>query len=53
MTENLKPITMPKWGLSMKEGSITKWIKSNGESISKGEMLLEIDHDIPSIDSLL
>ena len=43
MTENLKPITMPKWGLSMKEGSITKWIKSNGESISKGEMLLEIE----------
>ena len=29
---------MPKWGLSMKEGSILKWIKSNGDNISKGDM---------------
>ena len=33
---------MPKWGLSMKEGSILKWIKSNGDDISKGDMILEI-----------
>ena len=43
MSSNLKPITMPKWGLSMKEGTILKWLKSNGENISKGEMLLEIE----------
>ena len=34
---------MPKWGLSMKEGSILKWIKSNGDDISKGDMILEIE----------
>ena len=34
---------MPKWGLSMKEGSILKWIKSNGDNISKGDMILEIE----------
>ena len=43
MSSNLKPITMPKWGLSMKEGSISKWFKFKGEKISKGEMLLEIE----------
>ena len=43
MNTDLKAITMPKWGLSMKEGSILKWIKSNGENISKGEMILEIE----------
>lgn len=43
MSKDLKAITMPKWGLSMKEGSILKWIKSNGENIKKGEMLLEIE----------
>ena len=43
MSNNLLAITMPKWGLSMKEGSILKWIKSNGEDISKGDMILEIE----------
>ena len=43
MSTNLVAITMPKWGLSMKEGSILKWIKSNGDDISKGDMILEIE----------
>ena len=43
MSTNLVAITMPKWGLSMKEGSILKWIKSNGDNISKGDMILEIE----------
>ena len=43
MSRDLQPITMPKWGLSMKEGSILKWNKSVGENIKKGEMLLEIE----------
>ena len=43
MSTNLIAITMPKWGLSMKEGSILKWIKSNGDNISKGDMILEIE----------
>ena len=34
---------MPKWGLSMKEGSILRWIKSNGDTVSKGDMILEIE----------
>jgi len=34
---------MPKWGLSMKEGSILKWIKSHGDVVSKGDMILEIE----------
>ena len=43
MNTNLIAITMPKWGLSMKEGSILKWIKFHGENISKGEKILEIE----------
>jgi len=34
---------MPKWGLSMKEGSILRWFKSNGDTVSKGDMILEIE----------
>ena len=34
---------MPKWGLAMKEGSITTWLKNEGEEIKKGEVFVEIE----------
>lgn len=36
-------ITMPKWGLTMKEGKITRWLKKEGDSIEKGEDLFEVE----------
>ncbi|HOE17098.1 MAG TPA: dihydrolipoamide acetyltransferase family protein [Syntrophorhabdaceae bacterium] len=36
------PITMPKLGLSMKTGTITKWLKNEGDKVKKGEILVEI-----------
>ena len=35
-------IKMPKWGLDMKEGEITRWFKKEGETIDKGENLFEV-----------
>ena len=43
MGSNILPITMPKWGLAMKEGSIVKWNKEVGEEVKKGEALVEIE----------
>ena len=43
MSINLKAITMPKWGLAMKEGTILQWFKNEGDKIKKGETLLEIE----------
>ena len=34
---------MPKWGLSMKEGIITQWLKSEGDRVEKDEPLLEVE----------
>jgi len=34
---------MPKWGMSMKEGKVTKWLKNEGETIEKGEPLFEVE----------
>ncbi|MFH1135908.1 MAG: 2-oxo acid dehydrogenase subunit E2 [Pseudomonadota bacterium] len=36
-------ITMPKWGLTMKEGKITKWFKNEGDPIGKGEPFFEVE----------
>ena len=38
-----KMINMPKFGLSMKRGTITKWFKNEGETIEKGDPLMEIE----------
>jgi len=36
-------ITMPKLGMSMKEGKVTKWLKNEGDTIEKGEPLFEVE----------
>lgn len=36
---------MPKLGMDMEEGMIVKWLKAEGDSIEKGEPLVEIETD--------
>ena len=39
------PIVMPKWGLSMKEGTVTAWLVEEGTEISVGMPILEVETD--------
>ncbi|MCF8211264.1 MAG: acetoin dehydrogenase dihydrolipoyllysine-residue acetyltransferase subunit [Rhodoferax sp.] len=41
----ITPIVMPKWGLSMKEGTVTAWLVEEGASISVGLPILEVETD--------
>ena len=36
-------VVMPKFGLTMVEGTIQKWFKNEGEAINKGEALFEVE----------
>ncbi|MGD9537621.1 MAG: acetoin dehydrogenase dihydrolipoyllysine-residue acetyltransferase subunit [Alphaproteobacteria bacterium] len=43
MSESIKPLTMPKWGLSMKEGKVANWLLKEGDPISPGTEVLEVE----------
>ncbi len=45
MAANLYPITVPKWGIEMQEGTITGWQVALGASVDKGDELIDIETD--------
>jgi len=36
-------LTMPKFGLTMSEGNIVRWLKNEGDPIQENEAVLEIE----------
>jgi len=44
-TETQIEVVMPQMGVSVSEGTITKWLKQEGEPIARDESLLEISTD--------
>ena len=45
MTETIRPLTMPKWGLSMKEGKVVAWLVEEGAEISPGDEVADVETD--------
>ncbi|MBE0686725.1 MAG: 2-oxo acid dehydrogenase subunit E2 [Anaerolineaceae bacterium] len=43
-------ISMPKLGFDMKEGTLVRWIKNEGEDVSKGDILAEIETDKATVE---
>src|SRR6266542_5186542 len=44
-TETAIDVVMPQMGVSVSEGTITKWLKQEGEEVAADEPLLEISTD--------
>ncbi len=45
MADKLYPLTVPKWGIEMQEGTITGWQVAVGAAVSKGDELIDIETD--------
>ena len=43
-------ISMPKLGFDMAEGTLVRWVKKVGETISKGDVLAEIETDKATVE---
>ena len=45
MSERIRKITMPKWGLSMKEGRLNAWLVAEGTRLEPGMEIAEVESD--------
>ncbi len=43
MSERIRAITMPKWGLAMTEGQVTAWHLEEGSAVTKGDDAVDIE----------
>lgn len=45
MSEKITAILMPKWGLSMKEGTLAAWHVEEGAEIAPGDEIMDVETD--------
>lgn len=38
-------VIMPKWGMTMQEATIVRWLKSEGDTVAEGEPLVDVETD--------
>ncbi len=43
-------VKMPKWGLSMEEGTITEWMVGPGDDVAQGEVLASVESEKAQMD---
>ena len=45
MSDQIIPILMPKWGLSMQEGTLSEWHVEEGTEITSGDEIMDVETD--------
>ena len=43
-------VVMPKFGQTMTEGTVVKWLKLPGDAVKKGEVVLRVETDKAEMD---
>jgi len=44
-TSQLAKLSMPKWGLSMTEGTVVQWLVGEGTELDKGDEIVEVESE--------
>jgi pyruvate dehydrogenase E2 component (dihydrolipoamide acetyltransferase) len=37
------PVRLPQWGMAMQDGVIVEWLKLEGDHVTKGDPLVEVE----------
>ena len=45
MKDAIYPVTVPKWGIEMQEGTIAGWHVEEGKELSRGDELIDVETD--------
>ena len=44
MTDNsIRKLTMPKWGLTMTQGRVVKWLAQKGDRVAAGSEVVDVE----------
>ena len=43
MSDAIRPVVMPKWGLAMQEGMVARWLVNEGATIAAGDEIMDIE----------
>ena len=46
----ISEVVMPQMGADMEEGTIIKWLKSEGDTVERGEIIAEIETDKANVE---
>jgi pyruvate dehydrogenase E2 component (dihydrolipoamide acetyltransferase) len=44
-TQQISKLGMPKWGLSMTEGTVVQWLVEEGTELTKGDEVVEVESE--------
>jgi len=45
MTDGIYPVTVPKWGIEMQEGTVVDWHAEEGQELTRGDELIDVETD--------